>query len=249
MPTITPYDTVHTILTRHCITPPPPMQFFAYANAIEMVPAIGADNTLALANQAAMSGGCDCVLLSPELVRDKGANSLVNKLKASGHRCVTRYTCCVLDARPIQDCQQCLLPAFMGAHRTPRSLDLRLSLNMYSPIHAPPPSLNRGVVAFGLLAGGPVRETLNCLISETSQSKIQHNAAVWLPLAGWPTARSARQLIVLHLSSNQRIAQRFIPPLIAAWWPSAGWPGARCEKSSRLPTLTAGSRAPASACS
>lgn len=53
---------------------------------VTMVPAIGSDNILAISNQAMMSGGCDFVLLAPELVQDKGAQGLVAKLKASGQR-------------------------------------------------------------------------------------------------------------------------------------------------------------------
>ena len=51
-----------------------------------MVPAIGADNITAMVNQAAMMGGCDCVLLAPDFLRDRSADGVVAKLRMMGQR-------------------------------------------------------------------------------------------------------------------------------------------------------------------
>lgn len=61
-------------------------QFASYTPSVDMIPAVGVDNILAMANQALGNGGCDCVLLAPELVRDNGPHGLVARLKMQGHR-------------------------------------------------------------------------------------------------------------------------------------------------------------------
>jgi len=61
-------------------------QFAALGAPIEVVPAIGADNVLAMANQAMMMGGADCVLLAPEFLRDRSPQGLVARLKMTGQR-------------------------------------------------------------------------------------------------------------------------------------------------------------------
>lgn len=46
-------------------------QFAALPVAMELVPALGAENAVALAQQAMQLGGCDAVLVHPEFCRDR----------------------------------------------------------------------------------------------------------------------------------------------------------------------------------
>ncbi|GAX82612.1 hypothetical protein CEUSTIGMA_g10038.t1 [Chlamydomonas eustigma] len=62
------------------------MQFSHLSPPIELVPALGVDNTLQLVQQAASMGGCDCVILHPELLQDRSPNGLVAKLRMMGQR-------------------------------------------------------------------------------------------------------------------------------------------------------------------
>ena len=68
--------------------PPPSPQFSQLPAPIELVPTLGDDNTLKLVQQAATLGGCDCVLLHPELLRDRSPAGLVARLRMMGQRVV-----------------------------------------------------------------------------------------------------------------------------------------------------------------
>lgn len=61
-------------------------QFVQLPVAYEVVPALGADNTVQLVQQAAALGGCDFVLMHPEFLRDKSPNNLPTRLRALGQR-------------------------------------------------------------------------------------------------------------------------------------------------------------------
>ena len=50
---------------------PPFGQFSQLPVPIELVPALGAENTVSLVQQASTLGGCDCVLVHPELLQDR----------------------------------------------------------------------------------------------------------------------------------------------------------------------------------
>lgn len=52
----------------------------------EVVPALGADVTVQLVQQAAMLGGCDFVLMHPEYLRDRGPMGLLQRLRMMGQR-------------------------------------------------------------------------------------------------------------------------------------------------------------------
>nr|AER58217.1 channelopsin 1 [Chlamydomonas yellowstonensis] len=59
---------------------------FAHLGAsIELVPALGVENTLLLVQQAMQLGGLDFVLVHPEFLRDRSQNGLVSRLKMTGH--------------------------------------------------------------------------------------------------------------------------------------------------------------------
>jgi hypothetical protein len=45
-------------------------QFSQLPAPIELVPALGVENTLSLVQQASTLGGCDCVPVHPELLQD-----------------------------------------------------------------------------------------------------------------------------------------------------------------------------------
>nr|AER58218.2 channelopsin 2 [Chlamydomonas raudensis] len=53
---------------------------------IELVPALGIDNTVQLVQQAAALGGCDFVLVHPEFLKDASSSGLVTKLRMMGQR-------------------------------------------------------------------------------------------------------------------------------------------------------------------
>lgn len=61
-------------------------QFAGLPVAMELVPALGPENTLQLVQQAMGLGGCDFVLLHPEFVRDRSPNGLVSRLRNMGQR-------------------------------------------------------------------------------------------------------------------------------------------------------------------
>jgi len=63
-------------------------QFASLSAPIELVPALGAENTLALVQQAMGLGGLDCVLLHPEFLMDQSPNGMASRLKAAGQRVV-----------------------------------------------------------------------------------------------------------------------------------------------------------------
>ena len=50
---------------------PPFGQFSQLPVPIELVPALGAENTVSLVQQASILGGCDCVLVHPEHLQDR----------------------------------------------------------------------------------------------------------------------------------------------------------------------------------
>lgn len=61
-------------------------QFAELPAPIELVPALGSDNTLQLVQQAHALGGCDCVLLHPEFLKDSSPSGLVGRLRMMGQR-------------------------------------------------------------------------------------------------------------------------------------------------------------------
>lgn len=61
-------------------------QFAGLPAPIELVPALGGDNTLQLVQQASALGGCDCVLLHPEFLKDTSPNGLLGRLRMMGQR-------------------------------------------------------------------------------------------------------------------------------------------------------------------
>ncbi len=63
-------------------------QFAALPAPIELVPALGLENTVALVQQALQLGGLDCVLAHPEFLRDKSPAGLVGRLHSGGQRVV-----------------------------------------------------------------------------------------------------------------------------------------------------------------
>nr|QCB66177.1 putative channel rhodopsin [Haematococcus lacustris] len=59
--------------------------FTALPAAIELVPALGVDNTVALVQQAMAMGGLDCVLLHPDFLKDAGTpQGLLPRLRSAG---------------------------------------------------------------------------------------------------------------------------------------------------------------------
>lgn len=63
-------------------------QFSQLPAPVELVPALGVENCIALVQQALQMGGLDCVLLHPEFLRDKSPSGLVNCLHAANQRCI-----------------------------------------------------------------------------------------------------------------------------------------------------------------
>jgi hypothetical protein len=61
-------------------------QFAQLPVPYELVPALGADNTIQLVQQAQSLGGCDFVLMHPEFLRDRSPAGLLPRLKMMGQR-------------------------------------------------------------------------------------------------------------------------------------------------------------------
>ncbi|PNH09255.1 hypothetical protein TSOC_004141 [Tetrabaena socialis] len=61
-------------------------QFAMLPVPYELVPSLGADNTLQLVQQAAGMGGCDFVLMHPEFLRDRAPTGLAGRLRMMGQR-------------------------------------------------------------------------------------------------------------------------------------------------------------------
>lgn len=60
-------------------------QFAALGGPVELYPALGAEPTLQLVQQAERLGGADFILLHPQFLQDKGPNSLVSGGMACGY--------------------------------------------------------------------------------------------------------------------------------------------------------------------
>lgn len=63
-------------------------QFASLPAPMELVPALGVENSLALVQQALQLGGLDCVLIHPEFLRDRTPNGLLPRLRAANQRVV-----------------------------------------------------------------------------------------------------------------------------------------------------------------